>query len=61
LLGLARQNQTRLVDHTLSVFGTTYGLAPEKLVRQAARALQKEGRIQLDAKPKQVRDWRIWQ
>jgi three-Cys-motif partner protein len=57
---VARHGRVRLVDHTLSVFGSAYGVLPEKFVRQTARALQKTGNIQLDAKPKQVRDWHIW-
>ena len=50
----------KLVDHTLRVFGSVYGMASETLVRKAARVLQKAEKIQLDATPKQVRDWHIW-
>ena len=57
---VARRGRVKLVEHTLQIFGSAYGVAPEKFVRQAARALQKAGSVQLDAKPKQVRDWHIW-
>jgi three-Cys-motif partner protein len=57
---VGRRGRVKLVDHTLSIFGSTYGVVSEKVVRQAVRALQKAGTIQLDAKPRQVRDWQIW-
>lgn len=58
---VAHRGRVKLVDHTLAVFGSTYGVLPDKLVRKAARALHKAGSVQLDAQPKQVRDWIIWQ
>lgn len=58
---VAGHGRVKLVDHTVSVFGQVYGMVPEKFVRQAARALHKAGSIHLDATPRQVRDWHIWQ
>lgn len=57
---VAHQSRVKLVDHTADVFGETYGVAPERLVRRAARELQKDDQISLNAKPKQARDWEIW-
>ena len=57
---VGRRGRVKLVDHTRSIFGSTYGVVSEKIVRQAVRTLQKAGTIQLDAKPRQVRDWQIW-
>lgn len=60
LLDLTTQYpRARLVEHTMAVFGTNHGVAQEKLVRQAARDLQKQGLILLDTTPKQLRDWVI--
>jgi three-Cys-motif partner protein len=57
---VAHVGRVKLVDRALAVFGSTYGVAPEKLARKAARALHKAGSIQLDAQSKHVRDWVIW-
>ncbi|MGW1680913.1 three-Cys-motif partner protein TcmP [Saccharopolyspora sp. NPDC002376] len=57
---VAHQGRVKLVDHTVAIFGHTYGEMPEKFVRKAARELNKAGKIQLNAKPKQPRDWEIW-
>ena len=50
---IARRGRVKLVDHTLAVFGETYGEVPEKFARRAARELSKAGKIQLNAQPKQ--------
>lgn len=57
---VARRGRVKLVDHTLAVFGGSYGQLPEKFVRRAARELNKAGKIQLDSGPKHPRDWEIW-
>jgi len=57
---VARRGRVKLVDHTLAVFGGSYGQLPEKFVRRAARELNKASKIQLDSRPKHPRDWVIW-
>ncbi|WP_157124758.1 three-Cys-motif partner protein TcmP [Nocardia pseudovaccinii] len=60
LLKLAdHHNRAQLVQHTTEVFGAYYGVAQEKLVRRAARELDKQGLITLDATANQLRNWVI--
>lgn len=61
LLALAsRKGRIKLVEHTADVFGSTYGEAPERFIRRAARELQKADTVHLNAQPKRVRNWEIW-
>jgi three-Cys-motif partner protein len=61
MLGLVeRRGRVKLVNHPKEVFGSAYGVVPEKFVRRAARELNKAELVQLDARAKQPRDWVIW-
>lgn len=60
ITALADRGRAKLVDHPEAVFGSAFGLAQEKQVRQAVRELNKANEVQLDDTAPQPRDWIIW-